>query len=277
MYTSSALQPAPPDNTVSVEAFYRQLAANYHFIFTDWRKHMLAQSGALDRLIRQHTGGCGARRCPVLDCACGIGTQAIGLALRGYRVHASDLSAEAIARAQAEARRFRAADDMTFAVADFRALEQLDAGPFLAVIAGDNALAHLLTLADLERALRSMWSKVVPGGVLLVGLRDYDRLLAEKPRATLPIVTDDTQGRRIAFEVWDWFELEPTCQITHFTLSETDGGWHTSCATITVRPWQRDEIDAVVGDLPELAHAVWHMPADSGYHQPILAVCKAAC
>ncbi len=276
MYAPSALHPPQPDNTVSVEEFYRQLAADYHFIFTDWRKSVLAQSGALDRLIRQHTSGCGAKGCPVLDCACGIGTQAIGLALRGYRVHASDLSPEAVARAQVEARRLRTADDMTFEVADFRALEEMSAGPFLAVIACDNALAHMLTLADLERALRSMWSKVMPGGVLLVSIRDYDRLLAEKPRATLPTVNDDAQGRHISFQVWDWADLEPTYRLSHFIVNETDGGWHTSCAVTALRAWQRAEVDAIAGDLPELAQAVWHMPDDSSYYQPVLAACRAA-
>lgn len=267
----------PPLDTANVEDFYRRLADNYHFIFADWRRSVLAQSGTLDQLIRQHTDGCGATRCPVLDCACGIGTQAIGLALRGYRVHASDLSAEAVARAQVEARRFQAAEDMTFEVADFRALEQMAAGPFLAVIACDNALAHMLTPADLERALRSMWSKVMPGGVLLVSIRDYDRLLAEKPRTTQPTVTDDAQGRHVSFQVWDWDDTEPIYRLNHFILTETDGGWRTSCAVTALRAWQRAEFDVIAGDLPGLAEATWHMPDNNGgYYQPVFAACKAA-
>lgn len=37
------------------------------------------------------------------DCACGIGTQAIGLAALGYRISGSDLSRAAIQRAAREA------------------------------------------------------------------------------------------------------------------------------------------------------------------------------
>jgi methylase of polypeptide subunit release factors len=44
-----------------------------------------------------------------LDCACGINTQAIGLAMRGGTVHATDLSPAAIARAGREAASFGAA------------------------------------------------------------------------------------------------------------------------------------------------------------------------
>jgi SAM-dependent methyltransferase len=265
-----------PLDTVSIEDFYRRLAADYHFIFADWRKSVLTQSGTLDQLIRRHTDGCGAQGCPVLDCACGIGTQAIGLALRGYRVHASDLSAEAVARAQAETQRFQVAEDMTFAVADFRDLEPLAAGPFVAVIACDNALAHMLTHTDLARALHSMWRQVAPGGVLLLSIRDYDRLLLDRPRATLPAVTDDDQGRHVSFQVWDWADDEPTYRLSHFILSAADGDWHTSCAVTTLRAWQRANISAAAGDLPGLAESVWHMPDDSGYYQPVFAARKAA-
>lgn len=264
----------PPD-TANIEDFYRKLAADYHFIFADWRKSVLAQSGPLDQLIRQHTGGCGARGCPVLDCACGIGTQAIGLALRGYRVHASDLSAEAVARAQAETQRFHAAEDMTFGVADFRDLAPPSTTPFLAVIACDNALAHMLTHTDLERALRSMWGQVAPGGVLLLSIRDYDRLLLDRPRATLPTVTDGDEGRHVSFQVWDWADHEPTYRLNHFILSDDDGAWRTSCAVTTLRAWQRADISAAAGDLPALAASVWHMPDDSGYYQPVFAARKA--
>ncbi len=268
----------PPLHTVGIEEFYSELVADYHLIFADWRKSVLVQSGALDHLIRQHTDGCGADGCPVLDCACGIGTQALGLALRGYRVHASDLSAKAVARAQDEAERLKVAGEMTFSVADFRALEQIEAGPFLAVIACDNALAHMLTPAELEHALRSMWGKVAPGGVLLVSIRDYNRLLAEKPRTTLPTVTDSAQGRHVSFQVWDWDDSAPTYRLSHFMLKEASGAWETSCAVTVLRAWQRAEISAAAGGLPGQAEAVWHLPSGGGssYYQPIFAVCKAA-
>jgi tRNA/tmRNA/rRNA uracil-C5-methylase (TrmA/RlmC/RlmD family) len=50
------------------------------------------QGAALDALT-------GRERAAVLDCACGIGTQALGLALRGHRVVGTDVSARAVVRA----------------------------------------------------------------------------------------------------------------------------------------------------------------------------------
>ncbi|RDI27892.1 hypothetical protein [Lentzea flaviverrucosa] len=56
-------------------AFYDDLSGTYDLMFPDWDASMARQASQLAEFIPA-----GAR---VLDCACGIGTQAIGLALRG--------------------------------------------------------------------------------------------------------------------------------------------------------------------------------------------------
>ena len=68
---------------MSVVGFYDGLAADYHLIYRDWEEAVERQGRVLDGLIREALGE-GPRE--VLDCACGIGTQAIGLAMRGHRV-----------------------------------------------------------------------------------------------------------------------------------------------------------------------------------------------
>ena len=84
----------------SVRAFYDALAPDYHRIFADWDVSMAHQAAVLGALVREDLGP-GPHR--VLDCSCGIGTQAIGLALAGHRVVGSDLSPVAAARATQEA------------------------------------------------------------------------------------------------------------------------------------------------------------------------------
>ena len=69
----------------SVERFYDDLAADYHHIYADWNAAIERQSSALDRLIRDQLKTDGRQ---LLDCSCGIGTQAIGLAQQGYNVAA---------------------------------------------------------------------------------------------------------------------------------------------------------------------------------------------
>jgi 2-polyprenyl-3-methyl-5-hydroxy-6-metoxy-1,4-benzoquinol methylase len=65
-----------------VLTFFDAMAADYHLIFQDWVQASAQQGHRLDHLIRAHVD---ESRNPltVLDCACGIGTQAIGLAKQG--------------------------------------------------------------------------------------------------------------------------------------------------------------------------------------------------
>jgi hypothetical protein len=63
------------------EAFYDDLALDYHLIFADWEASIARQAEALAPLL-------GAAE-TVLDAACGIGTQALGLARAGFAVTAS--------------------------------------------------------------------------------------------------------------------------------------------------------------------------------------------
>ena len=57
----------------------------------------------------------------ILDCACGIGTQAIGLALLGYDVTASDISDGEIAEAKARAEELNTAlEDAKTAAQDLK-------------------------------------------------------------------------------------------------------------------------------------------------------------
>jgi 2-polyprenyl-3-methyl-5-hydroxy-6-metoxy-1,4-benzoquinol methylase len=138
-------------------------------MFADWRAEVVRQGEVLDHLIRRQVGPSAST---VLDCTCGIGTQAIGLAMRGYTVHATDLSPVAVARAAREALSFGAA--LTFDVADFRTLATKQSATFDVVLCGDNTPAHLLEEADLRVATAQMRARLKPGGVLLASLRDYD-------------------------------------------------------------------------------------------------------
>src|SRR5512134_1318882 len=104
--------------TDRVQQFYDDLAEDYHLIFPEWKQAVLGQADTLDALIRAQKG---APPLTVLDCTCGIGTQAIGLALKGYAVHATDLSATAVERARREAEGFGVT--MTFGVANLLELE----------------------------------------------------------------------------------------------------------------------------------------------------------
>jgi glycine/sarcosine N-methyltransferase len=132
---------------MSTSEFYDGLADDYHLIYWDWEEAVERQGRILDGLIRNALGP-GSR--DVLDCACGIGTQAIGLAQHGHRVVGTDISNGALSRARREARRFGRQID--FGRADFRNLDAVD-GSFDVVVNCDNAIPHLADDAELHAAL----------------------------------------------------------------------------------------------------------------------------
>jgi glycine/sarcosine N-methyltransferase len=254
----------------SVRQFYDRLAGEYHLIFADWRQAVRWQGEVLDRLIRAEVG---TAPLSVLDCSCGIGTQAIGLAARGYRVHATDLSPAAVERAAREAEALGVS--LTVGVADLRALESLIAGAFDVVLSCDNALPHLLSDGDVRLAVRNMAAKLRPGGLLLISLRDYDQVAVERPRSTLPRVFDDPEGRRVVFQVWDWSADGRTYTVRQFILRHTDAGWQTDEYATVYRPLRRDELGQILREAG-FTQIRWHLPDDSGYYQPIVTARKSA-
>jgi len=249
-----------------VQGFYDELADDYHLIFADWRESVRRQGDILHRLIREKTGRDAVQ---LLDCSCGIGTQAIGLARLGHRVTATDLSPGAVERARREAAAAGVA--VEFGVADFRSLATTVAGSFDVVITCDNSLPHLLTDADLWLAAKNMWQKLVPGGLLLISLRDYDRLLAARPRTTEPRVYDG--GKRIVFQLWDWLEQESIYTINHFIIRETKGRWETKHSATLYRALPRQELTAIL-EGTGFADVEWHPPEATGYYQPVVTARK---
>jgi SAM-dependent methyltransferase len=254
--------------TDEVAQFYDELAPHYHLIFGDWKRTVLKQSLVLDGLIQDRKG---PPPLSVLDCSCGIGTQAIGLALRGYRVHGTDLSRRAVERAQQEATAFGAA--ASFAVADMRALDSRVAGSFDVVISCDNALPHLLSDDELRLAARGIWTRLNAGGLVLVSIRDYDLLLREKPRATMPAVYEGPEGMRVVFQVWDWHADLPRYRVHYFILRNPHGHWETFQQTMVYRALRRDELSHVLREVG-FSDVRWHAPDETGYNQPIVTALK---
>ena len=248
----------------TVRTFYDQFASSYHLIFADWQAAVARQATTLDWLI-QHELGPGPHT--VLDCACGIGTQAIGLARLGHRVHATDLSPVAVARAADEAAIAGVA--ITLGVSDMRDLSGQVPGTFDVVLACDNALPHLLTDDDLRLAADNIASTLRPGGLFLASIRDYDDMVQDQPVSEAPRVFEDDAGRRITFQVWDWAPDGDTYQVHQFLLRHTGNEWHTDHFETTYRALLRADLDAAL-HAAGLEHIRWLAPDESGYYQPVV-------
>ncbi|MGN6377743.1 MAG: class I SAM-dependent methyltransferase [Gaiellales bacterium] len=228
---------AEEDETVLLQ-FYDGLAADYDLVYGgDWDAAVERQSSRLAVLIRDLLPG--AHR--LLDCSCGIGTQAIGLAKLGFEVVGSDISAGQIDRARREARRLGA--EATFLVADFRDLGAVG-GTFDVLISCDNAIPHLLDPSDVPRALSEMRGKLRPGGLLVISIRDYDRALVDRPHMT-PQVVAPASARRLLVRWHEWDADQPCYTVRFLVLTETDdAGWTVREHTMRYRAITRAELTA---------------------------------
>jgi glycine/sarcosine N-methyltransferase len=254
----------------SPEQFYDELADDYHLNYADWRRSVPRQGEVLDTLIQSSTVGAAVT---VLDCTCGIGTQAIGLALRGYTVKGTDLSARSVERARREATAFGV--EVAFDVADVRTMPEDPTGvAFDVVTSCDNSLPHLLTDADLALALARIHASVRPGGLIVIGIRDYDALRVERPRFTSPQVVDRDDQRTVLFQLWDWADDAETYTLTMFRHTMADGAWKTRTGATRYRALRRADLDRLVmaAGFVDLA---WHVPDETGHHQPLLTARRA--
>ncbi|ARF83147.1 methyltransferase domain-containing protein [Kitasatospora aureofaciens] len=244
--------------------FYDDFARDYHLLYADWDASLARQGGALDALIRARLGEAPAE---VLDCACGIGTQAIGLAALGHAVTGTDLSPVAVARAAAEAagRGLR----LPAAAADMRRLPFPD-GRFDVVVCADNALPHLLTAEDVRAALGEMRRVLRPGGLLLVSTRPYDRLRRDRPASTPPQTAERDGRRSVVFQLWHWREDGEHYDLELFQLLPDDAAqWRVTVRRSSYWALGQAQLSSFAAEAG-LVGADWEQPDATGFFQPLL-------
>ena len=247
------------------QTFYDSLASHYDKFYLDWQTAAREEAEFLRGVFEKNGFD---RSASVLDCACGVGTQAVGLAALGYQVTGSDISAGELAEAEKKARENGVT--VRFKQADFRALSQVFPERFDIVIAMDNALPHMLSAADLARAVESIAGRLREGGLFVASIRDYELLLKEKPAFSAPYVHKTAQGQRVLFQTWDWqgenykfiqyiIDDEETARISRFECE--------------YRATRREELTALLraGGCREVS---WLMPEETGFYQPVVAARK---
>jgi SAM-dependent methyltransferase len=245
-----------------VAGFYDQLALDYHRIYPDWDASMARQGQALDAIIHAELD---ADHAAVLDCSCGIGTQAIALSQRGHQVTGTDISPLAVARAVHESA-LRGVS-LPAAVADMRRLPFHDSR-FDAVVSADNSLPHLLNAHDVAAALAEMRRVLRVGGLLIVSTRPYDEIRTARPTSTPPQTTSSSDRRSITFQLWDWHADGEHYDLEHFQLVSSGAEWNihvrqTTYWALTSRQLTQFAIDA------GFTEPSWRTPDASGFFQPI--------
>lgn len=243
------------------QSFYDEMATQYEKLFLDWQSTTREQARLLDAIINDNGFD---RKAHILDCACGIGTQSIGLAALGYHVTASDISEGELTEARTRAKNNGV--QIRFEHADFRNLSAVFSEQFDIVVAMDNALPNMLTITDLEAAVKSILEKTKNGGIFIASIRDYDSLLDKKPSYSPPYIHKTDKGQRVSFQTWVWDDEK--YHLTQYIIDDEK--------TLQIRKFECDYRATRQDELTKLfiangcTEVTWIPPVDSGFYQPIV-------
>ena len=247
------------------QTFYDNLASQYDKLFLDWQSTTGEQAVILNKIFKENGFDNTAR---ILDCACGIGTQAIGLAALGYDVTGSDISEGELA--EAKQRAARNGVNIRFEYADFCALSDTFSERFDIVIAMDNALPHMLSREALEAAVRSITGQIAPGGMFVASIRDYDALLKDKPPYSPPYIHKTPKGQRVSFQTWNW--EGDNYRLTQYII-EDEENLNISKFECEYRATRREELTELLIS-NGCGRVEWKFPEETGFYQPIVIVRK---
>lgn len=252
-------------NTDIIQSFYDNMATQYDKLFLNWRATAGEQARLLHDIFRENGFDVNAE---ILDCACGIGTQAIGLASLGYNVTASDISLGELAEAEKRAN----AEDIAIAFkqADFCSLSEVFQERFDIVIAMDNALPHMLSSEELGNAVKSIVGQIACGGMFVASIRDYDMLLTEKPTYTAPYIHKTENGQRVSFQTWEW--TGDNYKFVQYIIDD-EGELLISKFECEYRATRREEMTELLL-ASGCSEVVWKMPEETGFYQPIVIARK---
>ncbi len=127
----------------------------------------------------------------ILDISCGTGHHAIMFKEMGLRVDAMDLSGPMLAKARENA----ASEHLpiTFKRGDFRQIRDTYPDTYDAIVCLGNSLPHMKGEEEVGRVLQEVVAHLVTSGLFVVEIRNYDFLMAQKPRF-FPLSIRDGSG-----------------------------------------------------------------------------------
>ena len=148
----------------------------------------------------------------VLDCAAGTGQLAVGLALRGFKVVATDASSAMIKRTRKLAARHRA--DLEAMTCPWSELDRHGwEHAFDAIFCVGNSLTHATGRAGRRAALAAMRAVLRDGGLLVVTSRNWEQLRAARPRLEVADRLIERDGRH-GLVIHSW-TIPKACEEPH--------------------------------------------------------------
>lgn len=221
--------------------FYNAVADHFHLYYRDWRATLDREGMTLRKIF--------AGRRDILDASCGTGIQAIALAKQGFHVTAADINPAMIDKARENARDYKVEDAISFVEAGFLELPQHLTKRFGGLLTKGNSLPHLITDEEIKAALRNFHTLLKPGGLLLIGLRDFDTMLEDRLRFVPGQFHDDPDERNIFFDIWDYDDGPPSTVTFHkFRVSGIGEDYQVVKNSVKYRALLRAELEAMLAE-----------------------------
>ena len=223
---------------------YDKLASIYDY-FVNWDSRLAYELPFLEQQLS--TLGEDPSHIRVMDTACGTGHHAIALASHGFQASGSDLFPEMVSLADANAK--AAGVKVTFRTAGFGSINQTfkQPGQFDAVLCLGNSLPHVSNEADLNKALLDFKELLRPGGLLLLQMRNFDKVMGEKNRWMEPQTVKDGAEEWLFLRFYD-FEPDGRIQFNILSLRrKANATWQTQLTSTHLLPIYSEKLKSELG------------------------------
>lgn len=163
------------------------------------------------------------------DCSIGAGGSTLPISKLGYKVSGSDLSEKLLDKAKENFK--EAGYDVELIVSDFRSLDKNLNSTYDCIISTGNSLPHIKS-EEVEHFIKQMYSKINENGLLYIDIRNWDKLLNERPifNAKDPFVMTEKQHTSL-YLIYDWHD---DCSVDFIFATSTDRcGKHDNTVFVT--------------------------------------------
>ncbi len=210
-----------------MKSFYDTLASDYDTM-TDFENRFEREEAVFRKIVERYSIQ------TALDAGAGTGFHSLLLAGLGIYVTAIDISPAMLRQLQHNASRIKL--PINTVAANFQNLSSVFDTTFDAVFCLGNSLVHLLTDEKLEKTLSGFYSLLKPGGVLIVQILNYDRIMKERKRVQNIKKKEDTTFIRF----YDYCNEKLFFNILKVT--DTGDGVEHTLNTVGLRPLHKEEL-----------------------------------
>jgi ubiquinone/menaquinone biosynthesis C-methylase UbiE len=208
--------------------FYQRIAADYDQM-TRFDERLAARQEVLKRWVDHY------RVNSVLDIACGTGINAIALTRLGLRVTGTDISLDMLAQAESNARRWAASVEWLPATM-LEIIENVGHRTFDAALCLGNSIPHLAGPAELAQFMENVYRLLEPGGVCIVELLNYNRVLAHQER-----IVNVTRGEDVTYVRFYDF-LDPGLRFNLLIIIDKDTSPQWRIESTRLYPFRVEEV-----------------------------------